>query len=364
MNTPAATRLHFLDGLRGWGSLAVLLFHVFVLGFPIDAQTTATLRPLALFNGELAVRVFFIVSGFSLAVQYCQTRSPAVLQRIALGRYLRLAIPILLTCLIVKLFFVLGVIPAPALRSANFAKHLLEAPSLLETLRFALFDVFFHYSSAKTLVPPLWTMRFELLGSCLVLVTLYVVGDLRRRFFIYAALALITCLFSVHYLAFMIGLLLAELFTAQDMQPLRDGLSRAAWMLFIAGLACAALLPANDAQHPWPYLGVACLLTVPVMFNQRLAGLLSGPLSRFLGRISFPLYLIHAPLFFAYGLNAQRLAGTLSSVGAWGLGLSIALLCVLTAVILIPMDTLGMTIARRFSGWVMAQGQLRGRRGA
>jgi peptidoglycan/LPS O-acetylase OafA/YrhL len=29
-------RLHFLDGLRGWGALVVVFYHVFVFHFPVS----------------------------------------------------------------------------------------------------------------------------------------------------------------------------------------------------------------------------------------------------------------------------------------------------------------------------------------
>jgi hypothetical protein len=81
------------------------------------------------------VWVFFFVSGYSLAVQFCHSRDPDALRRIALGRYLRLAIPMALTCLLLKLFFVLGWVPAVAARAANFTGSLRVEPSLLDTPR-------------------------------------------------------------------------------------------------------------------------------------------------------------------------------------------------------------------------------------
>src|SRR6202022_3314040 len=60
-------RLRFLDGLRGWGAVVVLLFHVFSEGLPIDATIGDRLKYFIPFNGMMAVFVFFVVSGFSLS---------------------------------------------------------------------------------------------------------------------------------------------------------------------------------------------------------------------------------------------------------------------------------------------------------
>ena len=55
MRETATDRLDFLDGLRGWGAVAVLLFYVFVETFPISTTVTGTLRHIFMFNGVLAV---------------------------------------------------------------------------------------------------------------------------------------------------------------------------------------------------------------------------------------------------------------------------------------------------------------------
>ena len=58
-------------------------------------------------NGSFAVSVFFVVSGFSLSVGYLERGDPAILVRLAAGRYLRLVVPIFAVCLIVHLLLML-----------------------------------------------------------------------------------------------------------------------------------------------------------------------------------------------------------------------------------------------------------------
>ena len=85
------TRLRFLDGLRGWAAVVVLLHHVFIDGLPANAlMADRSLWAKVFFlNGTLAVSVFFVISGFSLSIRYLETGNGSGLGRIAAGRYLR-----------------------------------------------------------------------------------------------------------------------------------------------------------------------------------------------------------------------------------------------------------------------------------
>lgn len=63
-------RLKFLDGLRGWAAIFVLLYHVFCDAIPFDDRAAALLQLFLPFSGIMAIFIFFVVSGFSLSVDY------------------------------------------------------------------------------------------------------------------------------------------------------------------------------------------------------------------------------------------------------------------------------------------------------
>ena len=88
--TSEAGRLRFLDGLRGWAAVVVLLHHVFIDGLPANGfMADRTLWAKVFFvNGTLAVCVFFVISGFSLSIRYLDRGDGGTLARIAAGRYL------------------------------------------------------------------------------------------------------------------------------------------------------------------------------------------------------------------------------------------------------------------------------------
>jgi peptidoglycan/LPS O-acetylase OafA/YrhL len=348
-------RLHFLDGLRGWGSLVVLLAHVYGEGFPISDQATAFLSKLVVFNAGLAVWIFFLVSGFSLAIGFCRTRDINTLLKVALGRYVRLAIPIFCATAMLYVMFAVGLVPPAEQRLPNFQSFLPVAPTLWDVVRFSFFDTFFAYSHKTTLIGPLWTMPFELWGSCLVLGALFVVGRLQRRFYVYAVLGVFSFFIHPIFTAFIVGMLLAELHVSEFWKRNAARVSTAMFLLFLPAFYGATLLPEAGPNPEWAYLAVASLLTISCVFSRPLAAFLSGRLSRFLGRISFPLYLIHGPLMLAYGNNTYRLIETPTDLERVLLNVSTVLVCIACATLLAPIDRWGIAAAKRFSAYVMGK---------
>jgi peptidoglycan/LPS O-acetylase OafA/YrhL len=143
-------RIRALDGLRGWGAVFVVLYHVFVEGLPVSAGSAGLLKRLIPFNGTLAVLVFFLVSGFSLSVRYLADSDLRAWTQIAAGRYFRLVIPIFVACLLVHLAMVAGAIDVADHRIEKFRGMLNFDPTFTHLLRFSLFDVFFNYSADGT----------------------------------------------------------------------------------------------------------------------------------------------------------------------------------------------------------------------
>ncbi|SHM81623.1 acyltransferase family protein [Bradyrhizobium lablabi] len=348
MNISSDDRLHFLDGLRGWGALVVLLAHVFGEGFPINERVTAVLIRMGIFNAGLAVWIFFIVSGFSLSITFCRHRDPQVLVNTALGRYIRLAVPILGTALLLYLFFAIGLVPKVENRLSLFKSFLPISPTIWEVTRFALFDVFLAYNPAATLIAPLWAMPFELWGSALVLGTLLVAGRLKRRGWVYTVLGMLAYLIHPIYAAFIVGLVLSEIHASGVLKG-QPAWSVVSLTLLAIGVIASGFLP-DSARHTGIYLVVASVLTTASVFGGPISNFLSGGLSRFLGRISYPLYLIHGPLLLAYANNAYRWIESPSGYQKLLLNLSTVVVCIAAAALLVPMDRLGIRSAK----WVAA----------
>ncbi len=289
-------RLSFLDGLRGWGAVFVLDYHVFCSGLAPYPPIADELRSFIPFSGLVAVLTFFLVSGFALSVKFLSKNDTSDLVRIAAGRYPRLVLPIFAICAVVHIAWMLGFVAPPMERLEAFRRALTVEPTLGHLLQFSFWDVFANYSPAKTYVGPLWTMQTELLGSFLVVGSLLLVGRwLSMRMAIMGVVAAVLMRFDSPLALFALGVVFADAFQRGWLE------GRPVWVgvvLILVGVAAPLVLqPRIDAVNMIEVsaLFLGCVLVAPV------ARALSGKLSRHLGYISFPLYLVHGPVMMIVG---------------------------------------------------------------
>jgi peptidoglycan/LPS O-acetylase OafA/YrhL len=344
------SRVDFLDGLRGWGSLFVVLYHVFAEGFPLNAWSATSLGRWIPFNGPMAVFLFFVVSGFSLSVKYLATNDLRGWIQIAAGRYLRLAIPIIAICLIVHLALVNGLIVSPEQRLEKFRTMLQFEPTLRHLLIFSLFDVFFDYRFEDTYVGPLWTMSIELSGSAVVLCAIVVLRQSAVRPVLLCALAGLICGFSdkpvnAMLALFLIGAAIADIFNRGWFVRLQNMFGTA---LVALGWSIPLLFP--NTVLMWGVvassaLTIGCILVGPIRNG------LSGPLSAELGRISFPLYLVHGPVMWLIGEPLTRTMGSNLAERA-AIDVAVVIVSIILAYIFIPINDASVKASRGFGRWI------------
>ena len=315
------SRLRYLDGLRGWMALIVVFSHLFRVWL-LDPPTLAAQggdglsfwfkwTPLGLLtDGLQAVYIFFVVSGVALSYPILRSARPdRTLLGMAVYRYPRLTVPILASSLIAWVLLSSG-----AFRLHEIARHQANAAWWLELYDFpARFPAMLKYAlwNVYTPDPPnreswnivLWTMPIELQGSFLIFALLAIVRWRWLRIPLAGAVAIHEVGAGIYgYLVgFLVGYLLAELILVLERRPaVSDGRASriAGWVLFAAGLACSIRLQVVSFDRPRSdYMMamniVATLVVSGVVLTSALHRWLSGPISHFLGRISFGLYLTH-----------------------------------------------------------------------
>jgi len=339
---PEKKQLHYLDGLRGVASLLVVVFHFLQTFLPAIVLGLAPGRlgasvshwilgnPLSsLISGSFAVSIFFLMSGYVLSLPYCRSRDPKVPISGMLRRYFRLAIPILLSNL-----FLLALMYCDVLNFKNLENVVqvtgtyrgrildLPIPGFFEMVRESLWNTLITGKFQKY-NPVLWSMQIEFIGSFLVYGLLLTIGRQRWRWAVYLAFVLLCHWRYPTYLSFLSGLILCELHTAGILGLLQSGFRKNLTVILLLIIAfyfggLPSLTPPEYlSTTPW-YAWVANIQWMPrgnvrwlilnygslsllsaILLSSRLQDLLGGVIGRFLGKISFGLYLTHLPVMFA-----------------------------------------------------------------
>ncbi len=301
------SRLVFLDGVRGWASLMVVFSHLVACFLAITTPSYRQLYFTFLCDGTLAVYIFFVLSGFALSIRFLQTGDTRIPVELALRRYPRLTLPIFASCAIAfalmksNLFFnAAASIPA---HSQNWlGTFYLFEPELLHFLKFSLYNVFFHYDVGHSYNQVLWTMSVEFFGSMLVFFLCLIYPFLRARCVVLGILTAVMAIANSPMLPFVLGLGIAQFFTG-DARKQRD----AGIGAFVTSLALIAATVAYSviSLHGFPTVQdfavrptfpstiFAAVFVFGISISSRVRGFFSNSLSRYLGSISFPLYLTH-----------------------------------------------------------------------
>lgn len=319
-----AGRILALDGLRGAAAFIVVLFHYLAMLHPRWVADYATDpvplvdTPLAiLWNGPVAVFVFFVLSGFVMSAAAERRHDRPVGN--TLMRYLRLALPVLASVLLAYLW--LSILPNAAhdLAAAQDApspwlRHTLQAPlpGLAEPVHDGLFGNFLTGQSAFNNV--LWTMQIELVGSVILFLVYWLGGFwLWLRYLALAAVAgLALVAMRDAYLCFVSGAIIYEARKAgllDRVPPVLGGLALALGILLGApgdGFAqrwgldmLPAKLQPGNMEGLVPVVA-ASLILLAVQLTAGLGRLFERPVLQWLGRRSFALYLVHVPLLYTF----------------------------------------------------------------
>ena len=308
-------RYESLDGLRGCAALAVAIFHFLCAYVPgaiseyVDPPWRGSDTPLAiLYNGGFSVTVFFVLSGFVVANSAAKRHLPVVFN--LCQRYGRLAVPVLAGTLFGWLLLTIFPHAVPQLKLAEPGAGWLndvydgDLPGLARAAFDGSFLVFWHgYSFFNN---PLWTMQIELIGSWLLYVIYGLSQDRMRISLLIAYLALPLLLALPEFSAFAAGALLREAVVAHRL-PKRWPIAALVFGLVFGammkgygdrvGLHFPALVALGQPHKLW-HVAAAISLMYAILNLDWLNRFLAGPVGRFLGRISFGLYLVHAPLLY------------------------------------------------------------------
>lgn len=317
-----ADKITYLDGLRGIAAIIVMISHfltslapamVYGSQFPSHFGSldhlfsTTPLRLIA--AGSFSVCIFFVLSGYVLTQNFFKTKDYNVIISGALRRYIRLFVPVFVITMISFLLYSAGLfhyyIEAVTISAnSNYYNHWTFTPNIIDAIKQAMWNSFFvggdiYYD------PVLWTMKIEFFGSMLVFSIAFLFGSIRSRWIFYLISALISL--NSYYLAFIIGMVLADMFT-NKMPIFKTSNNVILSVMLISGLFLGSY-PENSVadgsiysflnngffQVPKRiYYIMGASMIIYVLLNSRLLqDIFSSRIPAFLGKISYSLYLIH-----------------------------------------------------------------------
>jgi peptidoglycan/LPS O-acetylase OafA/YrhL len=315
-------KIKYLDGLRGLAAFVVVLSHFAVVFYPalytanasevrfvsqLDLIIAGT--PLnVIYNGNFAVCIFFILSGYVLTYKFFRDKNPETLVSGAFRRYFRLLVPVLFSNLLVFIFMKLSLFHN--VQAGNITKStwwFTEAwtfrPELLSMLKESFFGVF--VLDECNYNPVLWTMRYEFFGSFLVFFLAATIGRYKHRNIIYFFLCCL--LFQTYYLAFVAGLILCDLTFNGYLEVFGKVIPKLVLLGLFLGSYPAGMEVTNTIYYLFEIrvinnnpllfhiLGSVCIM-LGIINSKRLQHFFSIKILQFLGRISFPMYLVHLTL--------------------------------------------------------------------
>lgn len=180
-----------LDSIRGVAAVVVMMSHLILGFYPViyigtDHVVTPWVR--VWYQGDFAVTLFFVLSGFVLSLSFLHTKNIESLRSAAVRRYWRLVVPVAASVLISYLIHSCNIYANSevSVRMGQNDSDWLGGfyafrPSIVGAAKASFWGVFVGYRSAMSYNPVLWTMSYEFCGSLLLFAFLALFRTLRSR---------------------------------------------------------------------------------------------------------------------------------------------------------------------------------------
>lgn len=308
MTAPSKTHISYLDSIRGLAALSVINEHfVIAYGLPCQnllCQAWLDAPPLNVWwNGTAAVSMFFVLSGLVLSLKYFRDSSIPNLQNLDLPAFLiarifRIWLPYCVVLAISALLYLLSVNHPPLATQLSAMEWITQMwrghpLSPMAILR----EVFLlKLPTEVVLLPQAWTLTIELVLSMLLPVGLIVAARKTQWLVFFTLFAVLFLDVSIFLLHFLTGLLIARYYLQiSTYLSAKTALRRSLLLLGFSFYASSTALEdfiGDDGIWLASGLG-ASLILLAVLGSNRLQQLLTLPILRLLGKVSYSAYLIH-----------------------------------------------------------------------
>ena len=339
-----------LDGLRGVAALLVVLFHVFEIHSHGDHSKQI------INHGYLAVDFFFLLSGFVLGYAYDDRWGKMTLKDFFKRRIIRLQPMIIIGSIIGALLFYFQ--DSPALGWGGINEVPVWKMLLVMLIGFTLIPVgkgldIRGWNEMHPLNGPAWSLFFEYIANIVYALVLRRVSKI-----VLAILVVVAAGFTIHYALTNPNGDIIGGWSIDDSTQLKIGFIRLAFP-FLAGLLLARIGKLRYTKNAFlsAALLLVVLLSVPrlgdadsfclnglyecfcliIMFpfiiwlgaGGKVQGYKASKVCKFLGDISYPIYITHFPIAYVY--MAWVTNNNLTLEQSWHYGLLVVIAAVATA---------------------------------
>lgn len=317
--TDAKNRYEILDGLRGVAALTVVLFHIF------EIFSEGNHQKQIINHGYLAVDFFFLLSGFVIGYAYDDRWGKITLNDFFKRRFIRLHPMIIIGMAIGAVCFYPSAssVLFPKIGATPFSQMLFTMAVGFTLIPLPLSMDIRGWTEMYPLNGPAWSLFYEYVANILYALFLRKVSNI--------ALALLTVLAGAALVHMAVTSPSGDVIGGWSLEPsqMRIGITRLLFP-FLAGLLLSRTCQLGHIKHAFlwcsllivlvlsfPHVGEpekawmnglydsACILFVfPFIIYIGASGEIKGELTtqlcRFLGDISYPIYITHYPLVYIY----------------------------------------------------------------
>lgn len=168
-------------------------------------------------------------------------------------------------------------------------------------LKYALLKVFTDHAVQSSYNPFLWPMSIELYGSFFVFGVLFSLRSIKRPGYVVATAALYLCAVGSFFSLFFVGLWFSLLRADGFFYRIRASRVSKFALLGLALIIFAdALLERLKIDRPQLQILMSSAIVFVSYSNKNIVSFLSNRVSRYLGRVSFPLYVCQFAIIISY----------------------------------------------------------------
>lgn len=321
-----SNKLQYFEGIRGLAALIVVFDHLdFALSLNLDtkvfelvyqftnilslANSAQSIFSLFL-NGNLAVYIFFFMSGYVISIKLLSEKSKSYLISAISKRYFRLMPPILASVLIgyllMKFDLIYSIKLASLLDTGNELGYFYNfRPSFLSAFKSGVWNVLFT-KSLGDYNGPLWTMRPEFYGSLFCFLLFLFFNRFKKRHYIYTLIITLSFLINAPWLtSFTLGFFICDLNHSSErfnqfLKNIRKHILNSTFKISTFCLTIVVLAEAtgfNSLTHANAI--ISFILVFSIMQSNDFQKVLELRPALWLGRISFSIYLLHWPIIYS-----------------------------------------------------------------